>query len=289
MAGSFPDAPGLRMLWDRDGSVLVRTSADFGTLQVVHNQAMRQSINSENPGTLYNETGTEQHRGHAIIFPEVRDVHGFYPGIDASGSVNAALTFQWSANTTNGVDGSWTGVSGVNRAGITKSAMRTAINSLSITGASGIRWVTTGGSLASAVHQRGMHVYGRATVATAPDRLRLWHPTLDQEIDGAHLDYGDVPQNTQINKTVRVKNPSSTLTAEDVVLSMEALTDTTPPNVAMYEFSLDGGDTWAASAVIGDLAPGAVTGQVLVRRSTPTGAVLSLWWTRVVLSAAVWS
>jgi hypothetical protein len=129
-----------------------------------------------------------------------------------------------------------------------------------------------------------LHLYG--SPSSAPDRLRIWHPSLDQEVGGAYFDWGNVPRGAVLQRQFRVKNGRS-LTAKSVSLSVEALTEASPAVVPMYAFSLDGA-TWSSSLVLGDLAPGATSAVVTVRFTCDPTAQLGLWTQRIVATAAQW-
>jgi hypothetical protein len=291
MAGNYPDAPGARMSWDRDGSIAA-TISDAGTVSPISGAAML-SLNGEVNATnvvVHNSAGGGSRFG--ILFPELRDIIGYLVCWGGIGGEPQITTLETSVDTTNLFDGSWTTQANpysVSSAG-DKTAMRTSIDALALTGIKAIRWrVTSGGNAATDTASFfQVHLYGGPSAGQNPDRLRLWHPTLDQEIGGAHFDWGNVPRNSSADKLFRVKNNSSTLTANTITLSTDALTDTTPSVPGQHLLSLDG-TTFAATRVITSLAPGAISGSVMLRRTTPSNASLSMWWARVRASAASWA
>lgn len=289
MVGTYPDAPGQRMAYDRDGTSLVRvlysasSVSTFSGIDTMNAEAGNGVTLAS--GTNPPELGTI---GAGLIFPELRDVVGVYHGIYLAWN-NGTPTYNgmyWSPDTTNGIDGTWTLVSAPTRRSETdKVSMRNDIEAHSLTGVKGLMFRATIGSAGGRVFRARVHVYGSPSAGAAPNRLRFWDPTLDQAVTPAFFDWGDVNRSTTLTKTFRIKNPSSTLTANSVTLAVEALSDTSPTNTSAHEFSTDN-ITFASSINIGNLAPGALSSVLYVRRTTPASGVLGLWWCRLVASAA---
>lgn len=280
MAGTYPDVPGHRMAYDRDGSAgaIVETSGGVTSLS----GGDMVTINDEASGYVAMSPST---KSLAIIFPELRDVVG-YAAVYESTDGSAPSTVYTSVDTTNGYDGTW-----VNRGtfvNTTIGAGLRTIQSVTWSGIKAVRFHGAGGNFGGSNRFLAIHVFGTPASGQNPNRLRLWHPTLDQEITGAYFDWGDVPRSTALTKQFRVKNNSSTLTANSVALTREALTDTSPTNVSAHEFSTDGVN-YAGTVNIGNLAPGAISSVLTMRRTTPSTAVLSLWWARIVASASSWT
>lgn len=285
MAGSYSDVPGHRMAYDRDGTAafLIGTNGavaqkSASALTGGNDESLSTVIDNEPNST---DTGL---RRFGLIFPELRDVAGITLMGD---NYNGWGNVETSPDTTNGLDGTWTsrGSAGSFVTSHNVISMRTGIVAVSWVGTKGIRVGYYGGP--NDQRWPTMHVYGSPAAGQAASRLRFWHPTLDQEVGGAYFDWGDTPRNAVITKTFRVKNPS-TQTAHDVTLTTEALTDTTPTNVSQHAYSLDG-VTFSSSLNIGNIAPGAISPVVTVRRQVPADAALSLWWARIVASAQSWS
>jgi hypothetical protein len=269
MAGNYPDAPGHRMAYDRDGSLTLRTNVSTAAITTL-TAAQARALNDESNATLYSLDGTSSRNNFTltIMFPELRDIVGYSARMAGSFCNPAAL--DTSVNP-------WV-------QGTTVEAMRSP-SVVSFLGVKAIRFrgTTDGGS--GSYQLSHVHLYGSPSAGQAPDRLRFWNPTLNQEVAGHHADYGNVARNSVLPKTFRIKNPSATLTAYSVGLTSEALTDTVPTNVGQMEFSVNGG-AYASSVNLGDLAPGAISPIITWRRTTPAGAVLGVWWFRAVASAA---
>lgn len=121
---------------------------------------------------------------------------------------------------------------------------------------------------------QNLHLYGTYSENAASDSLVFWHPTSDSPLEMPDLDMRDTAVGTTSVKKFRLKNVSSTLSAQDVVLSKFTDIDTTPSILTQYYLSIDG-TTWLDSISIGTLAPGAVSSALWVSRNTPVNAQMS--------------
>lgn len=292
MAGFYPDVPAPRMAYDRDGTAVFKLNISSATIVEQLSNANVQATNDED-GDTYQVTGSQNTTfAMCYIFPQFRDIaayHWHYTGN------NAPSTIETSTDTTNGIDGIWTSQgAGVATASFSTVAMRTAIQSVTWNGVKAVRFrVVTGGSGGQSHLLYAMHLYGMLSAGETPDRLRMWHPTLDEPLDdntsadGAHFDWGDIQRNTSSDKTFRIKNNSATLTANSIVISQETLSDTSPTVNSQFTFS-DGG-AFAASIDIGNLAPGALSPVITKRFARPSNASLSLWTSRTVANPGSWT
>lgn len=281
MAGNYPDVPAARMAYDRDGSAGFRLSAaDSGTSTVLTSGEMS-SINDESLATYMQPSASGS--GYGIIFPELRDVTGVAVALHPSGGVASS---SWtSPDTTNGIDGTWTS-RGARTAHTSVGSLRTAIESVSWLGVKGVRFA---GDLLGSREVYGIHLYGNIASGQNPHRLRLWHPTSDIEVSGAYFDWGDIGGGSSADRTFRVKNNSSTQTANTITVSIEALTDATPSVPGQHTFSTPSVPAFTATKALGNLAPGVISEVITMRRTTASTSALSLWWARVLASAATWA
>lgn len=272
MAGSYPDPPGQRIAYDINGATGVITLSNAYVRDLT--AAELTDLNKERTGMT--STGTWNGHEVCVLLPTPYDLS------HVDGSFNnqfQTMTLQYSTDTTNGSDGTWTTI-GTGRYSNDLGAMR----SPTAVGASGVvavrfdsGWDWDAGELYR------LHLYG--TPSTPYDGVEFWHPTLDQRLDP--VDYGNVPRGNQSDLTFRVKNQSATLTANGVVLSSEILTDATPSVQDDFAFSLDG-STFTTTLDIGDVAPGAISAVVTVRKQTDADAALGLWWPRWVADPTSW-
>ena len=290
MAGTYPDVPGRRMAYDLDGTRIFRIDNANTLTELTATEA--RSLNDEstaNPLTVGGEnSGTNQ---LFFYFPEPRDLAGFFINQGGYSWGNPGVTAYVSSDTTTGLDGTWsTYVSGFGLPTGLTPVYRTSITAAASTGTRGLRFSSFIGRLNDFVTQV-VHLYGAASTGANPDRLDLWHPTSDAPVTGAYFDWGNAQQGSTLTRTFRVKNRSSTLTANSVVLdtapSNGELTPTSPTGVSQTAVSTGG--AYAATASIGSLAPGAISSVLTLRRLTAFNAQISLSAMRVRAYAASWS
>lgn len=300
MAGNYPNVPSYRMAWDRDGTAVVYFNNAGSLVQLT--SAQMTALNDEgNVSPFLVETGIGTVRHLAFIFPEARDLDAlFVAGVAAfTTSLSWNLAVLTSVDSTNGIDGTWVSLANLTPAQWIFSASnvaptdvpvraRTNIVSATVLAVKAVRftWTSlTNNTLSSFV---AAHLFGEISPAQNPNRLALWHPTLDQRITPAYFDWGNVPRSSSADRTFRVKNLSTVQTANSVRVAQEILTDTTPSVVGQHTLSVDA-VTFLAQVNVGALAPNAISGLVTLRRVTPSDAVMSVWSHRVFAEATTWS
>lgn len=288
MAGSYLDAPAPRMLYDRDGTVGLNIATGYASIVSQLSAATLLALNDET------STNAVTGNGICLIFPQLRDIRGMLiryleTGTGSSPSISGT---QWSANTTNGIDGTWAAVATIGAYGAGDPVQyRQSIQSVTLNGVKGLRWAQGGGG--ATITYRTVHLYGSLTAGETPDRIRMWHPTLDEPLDdltsadSAHLDWGDTARGTTADKTFRIKNNSATLTANSVDVSVNVPTDTSPTVASQH--TLSNGGAFAASVNIGNLTPGQISSVITLRRTTASNATLSLWTARVIVNPGSWT
>src|SRR4051794_16141924 len=98
MAGNYPDVPGPRLAYDRDGSIGFQIDTDTNTVTVLTSGEL-QTLNDEADSSF----SARAHASHAsytgIIFPELRDIDAYFIGTDGGSGV---YTLQTSPDTTSG-------------------------------------------------------------------------------------------------------------------------------------------------------------------------------------------
>lgn len=99
------------------------------------------------------------------------------------------------------------------------------------------------------------------------DELAFWHPTDDAEASEALLAWGTVARSSSDDLRLRVRNLSGVYWARDVIIAVAepGAQTLTRPVADQHLLSVDG-HTFAATAAIGDLAPQAISGQLVLRR-----------------------
>lgn len=273
MAGSYVDAPGFQFQPDLDGSVgFLHSSGGIVVMSNANLKGWTDSLSGQ-PGGGYTYGG--------LVFPQLRDVTGFSVKFPFT---NAYLV-QTSPDTTNGLDGTWTtrvsGISGSEWSPFPTPGYRNQFRgpggvseaSLPYNAIKSIRFSYTGWGGDTTWY--GCRLYGNITAGEQVDRLRLWHPTLNQEIGYADLDFANTPRGGTYTKTFRVKNNSATLTANTILVSRELnLADGSPSLLTTLLLDL-AGSGYAATQTITSLAAGAISGVLTLRHQPPsqTGAI----------------
>jgi hypothetical protein len=286
----YPAPPGRRMAYDRDGSIGVFnfTLGNLAGFPQIYSAAEMQASNSEANNIVGNYGGAGFHNTETyftIIFPELRDLVGYFLAMfsDTAGHTSSSpADLSTSANTTNGIDGTWitraanpTFVLSAN--GISPT-YRSSITTLSVPGIKAIRF----NSLSTFFNPlySNFHLYGAPSAGQDPDSLRFWLPTTDAELS-APLDLGDMRQGDIQVQSFRIHNNSSTKTASGITVSAEISTDASPSLTSQYQFSTDN-VTFSPFISIPSLAPGATSSVLYVRYSVASNAQLSVWDLRMV-------
>jgi hypothetical protein len=283
MAGNYMDAPSYRLAYDRDGSVAVKlTSA--GSMQVLSATDL-QLLNDEGETGLAMST----QRRLAIVFPVPVDLNSVFIALNSN---NATLQVETSKDSTTGADGTWDSniIADVYLRDV-RPHYRLAANLKSFLPSAvsqEVRAVRFSFSDNVSLTFKGIHLYGAISSSATADRLAFWQPATDAEVGPAHFDWGNVPRGTSADKSFRLKNLSSTLTATDIDVFAEALTPGTPSVAGMRLFSLNG-TTWTSTVNIASLAPGAISPVIYVRRVVPTNAQVSVWTARIIADVGSWA
>jgi hypothetical protein len=288
----LPTPPGMRVAYHEDGSLIVGWYPGL-TGPVTLNNTQARNLNSFTGASLY---GHNVDQGSSLIlacvFPEQRDLKGLYLTFshDANDKVGDIYT---SVDTTNGQDGTWVD-SGVD---ITapqllncQATYRTGITTVSVNGVRGVRVqnLAPGRSFVTTAYVSNFHVYADTLAATASDRLQLWHPTLDQPITVTDFDAGDVQRGSSTDKTFRLKNVSVALTAQGSGVTVGISGDSSPSLLTQVLVSNDG-TNFAATASVGDLAPGALSSVLTVRYNISMSQPLGAWSPYILPTVTSWA
>ncbi len=284
MAGSYPDVLAPKIFYESDG-----TFVHFVAGEVITEYSTAQKIlmNDESMGTVYDSGVANQlsQKKFVLTFPEHRDILGCV--LSAYGNWNGISGFSTSPDTTNGIDGVWTNVAGGNTGTVSAPSFRT-INAVNWTNVKGLRFFINATGDAGRQAFQGLHIYGYPTSLAGLDRLLFWHPTINQALGAADLDFGNVVRLTNPTKAFRIKNNSTTLTANSIVISQAELTVPNPTIVSQTLFD-NAGAGYVAAPNIGNLSPGAISGVITQRFSPVTNAVISAWRQRVQAVAGSWT
>lgn len=280
------NAPDHRLAYDRDGTVMVTYTA--GSVVTTRTQAETALVNADDNTGFTLPTGTV---GLGLIFPIPMDLTAMFIAISNSSN---PVTVQVSPDSTNGIDGTWYGVSlaGLARVRNTLPNYRDASQIDYPAGAAtlGVRAVRlTWPSSVYGYVLYSWHLYASPSASATKDRLAIWHPTLDERVSPTYFDWGNVPRSTSQDLSFRIKNLSTDLTANTISVYTEALSPGTPSVAGMHTISQTGGSSFLPSISIPSLAPGAISPVYILRRVVPTNAQLSVWSARLAADVTSWT
>lgn len=297
MAGLYPDIPGTRFALDQDGTVMKwrNFTTGSGWTDITGSIAETQKVNTANYSEIPTPTGGNYIQA-SLAFPEARSLTGMYihfGTLDTRGGV-ANFVWEYSIDTTDGTDGTWTAFTVTfanfsmhnNLSQTSKPYYRSDIATFSLVNVKGIRarW-NESPAYNTNTRMCVWHVYGSRPL-TGVDRLAFWHPSSDQAIAAAALDFGDIAQGSSVTRQYRIKNLSASLTASSITVQVSDLL----PEYSGTGLQVSSDNvTYQASVSIGNLAPGSISSVLYVRRTVAAGEATTQRQARLLANAAAWS
>lgn len=286
MAGNYPDAPSWRMAYDRDGSIGGKISPSNEITQF--SSAVMQQLNDETDGVAVEIADRSETAYLFVLFPEIRDVDAVFT---RNGTNDGAHLVEWqvSEDTTNGLDGTWVTLLSATPSikGSVIPGYRSPLSATAL-GVRAVRIKATPGGSTTRWEPSAVHLYGERSPGQALNALELWHPSSDEKLPPAWLDWGNTPRGSSEDRTFRVKNVSTVSTAQAVRVAFDVLTDGAPSVPGQHLLSYGGG-SFLAQVNVGDLAPGAISGPVTLRRVSASDAQLGLFAFRVFAEPDAWA
>ena len=274
MAGTYPDVPGVRIPYNLDGS-LVKIAATVsnsdtainGSWTAVSGGDTSNMTDGQNSSSYAISLGPYSGKMLAIAFPQPINITGHnILAVNSTGSQGTQLYY--STDTTDGTDGTWSASQPSNQdSTVSPVTFRniTSINWVSVRGIRLFAWYNSGSSGIITIYDYGL--YGTWT----PTTLAGWHPTLDQQIGGADLDFGDIALGTVHTKSFRIKNGRG-LQANTVTIS-STMGETQTRSGLLFS---DDNTNWATSIVVPSIAAGAISPVLYVKRTVGAGETPSL-------------
>lgn len=286
MAGSYPDAPSRRFAWDADGSVGVVFQPAFPP--ETFSAASKAELNDEDAVQVDIFSNASAGLYCAVLFPELREVDGFFFALGGDGSgTSATAAVQASTNTTNGRDGSWATVAAsynyVRNPSLSSYRSPTSANESNRRGVR-FHWAAWDHSGTTVDEPVSLHLYGTFAAGETPDRLLFIDETTGLEYT-APVDYGDTPRGSSEDRELRIRNNSASLTANTIQYTAE---DLYRGAASWYTFTLPGGATFQSTQQVASLAPATSSGIITARRITPASA-LQLYAARWKVNVGSWS
>ena len=271
MAGSYPDVPGPRIMYDLDGTnVYWHVGAFDPPIQLT--SAQISTMNDESDSTYFTMEAGLEWRYLVFIFPVAMTIKGIFTATnDQVGIV------EYSTDSTNGMDGSWsTLVSNMPDYTTNYPYYRSDIQTLNVNNIKSIRlycgtWF--------GLEVKSVHLYGYPTSSTGT-RLEFWKTDESARLDPAAFDFGDTPQGSTASVAFKVKNVSSTLTANNVYIGIQVATDFSPSLYSQYTVNSNGGP-FDQTASVGGIAPSSFSPTCILKRNTSASGALGLHALRV--------
>jgi hypothetical protein len=266
---------------------MIYRNASGSLVDVSANMADMNDHDNTNALIVSSESSMAANRHLTFVFPELRNIDGYFiHAIQANGSfvIEAVET---SVDTVDGSGGTWTQAAATwTDASSLSPTWRNSITPLSASGIKGLRfrytWTTT--SSGRQIEWRAIHLYGSVVAGQNPNRLRAWHPTLDQEVGAAYFDFADIAQGTQLTKQFRLRNDSATLTANNITLSQDSVNG----GGMGLTFSSDG-TNFSSSILISTIAPNSNSSVLYVRRSVGAAEAIQLRASLIKAIASSWT
>lgn len=276
----YTPAPAHRMLWDVDGTRMRKYGpsawSEYGFVEI-------EALNDEDGATTVTDTVATA-TSYVVYFPEKRDLAAIFLSLSLATPGNEVyVEVQTSTNTTNGVNGTW--VTRVASSPVSASQWGTSPTNyrspkkVAAFGIRAVRLVMSAAVPASGWILNSLHLYGVPSAGANPDRLEVWHPTLDERVSPTYFDWGKSPRGSSADRTFRVKNLSPSRRASAIMVYCDALTDTYP-SVA-YQHYVAMGSVFANSLTIASLEPGRISPVITLRRITPSDATMGVWSPRL--------
>lgn len=275
MAGTYSDVPGVRIPYNLDGSMVKLATTVYwndptisSSWVAVSNGDVSNMVDGSN-STFYSFThGVYSGRMLSIAFPQPINItgHNIIAPV-TNGSIGSSLYY--STDTNDGTDGSWSTAQPSNQDVTVSPATFRNITSVNWAGVKGVRFFSFYNGSGSTWYQ---YLYDFGLYGTwTPGTLAGWHPTLDQQIGGADLDFGDIALGTVHTKTFRIKNGRG-LQANTVTVT-STMGETQTRSGLLFS---DDNTNWATSIILPSIAAGAISPILYVKRTVGAGETPSL-------------
>jgi hypothetical protein len=286
VAGYYADVPGNRFAIDQDGTYIALKNNSTGVITDISSNA--NLFNDEDNDYFEFGSYAEISTDLIIYFPEARDLSGYFLNFDRNNPSPGQSYY--STDTTDGQDGTWVPLANpflYYYGGNILPNYRTQIKPLSLSGVKGLRFTFTphnsGYNQYLITRLYAIHIYGQIQPGANDNRLAFWDQGLGQECGGGYFDFGDLAQGQTSTKTFRLKNLSSTLTANNItVASVDVSTG------MQVTFSTDG-TNFSNNLVVGSLAPGTVSSTLYCKTTVDIAEPIRVEAAHMSATAATWS
>lgn len=297
MAGNYPDAADRRIPYDIDGTVVYvcggsHTDPNLNTMLFKGSTALRDTQDEDSDEIFFNTNGPilPDNQDFAVfIFPQPMDLRAAYYVL--SGADPYVINVKYSTDTTNGIDGTWSTLhaDGEGTGGGTETGYRTHYVEFVANAARAVTWQVPRGTNLNKGRAYTFHLYGKISAGYTPDRIKVIDYDAAAEFTKVH-DWGDTPRGITLEKTFKLENASTSLTANNVKLNFDDLT-----YVADTWHTLkDWGGSFSTGFTITSISPSATypansSEYITMRLTIPSTEQLSLRAPRMVIATSSWT
>ncbi len=269
----YPTLPGRRFEYDvGGGSVYYGNDTNNITTALTSEQMALLNGNGNSSAVISRDVYMiEVIRTIWVFLPERYVVAGLgmIHKVNTSGTGVCSISVAGSADSTNGLDGTWINATLPNGAiplnMIDDDVWRDSIQPCTFSEAIKVLRVRYFAPYDNGDYSRvfiyALHIYGVKAAGEVPDDILF----LDDDASGdpefiRDLDFGDRQEGTTVTHRIKLRNSSTTKIANNLTLS---LID------ADFTFSMDEGATWVTGATITSLAPQGTSSSILIRNTIP--------------------
>ena len=267
----YPTLPGRKFEYDVGGGSVYHGNDINDITTALTTEQMAALNGTGNVNVVISATGWHSAIKTVWIFlPEKYVVAGLglLHNMWSTSSPTRSITVAASADSTNGLDGTWIDATLPNGAIPTvmmdDDQWRDSIQPCTFSEAVKvirIRYSVTDYNDENYVRIYAIHIYGVKAAGQVPDDILF----LDDDVSGdpefiRDLDFGDRPEGTTVTHRIKLFNSSTTKIANNLTLS---LID------ADFTFSMDEGATWVTGATITSLAPQGTSSSIIIKNTIP--------------------
>ena len=312
MAGSWPDTPSRKIAYHADGTVVVGryppdgapyenfypwdpTSTGLEELNDLDFSDIDQDwANGRFPAIPSNAADPTNKRAETCwIFPELRDIYGYAFVLHGQNNgIGGPGEYTWyiSADTTNGVDGTWTNIGDFDETNLTTGnypeAWRESQIMFYYPAARAMRCLGVAGFFTGGpTVWRAAFLFGVIAAGETPDRILFIDDYTGLEFTGP-MDWGDVPRGSELEWDIYLLNNSATLTANTMTLDMKTLYDVSDTWYSMNEAGGAFGSTISVSSMAAGARYPTGTDVITIKLEVPDDQPLSIYEAFLELSAA---
>lgn len=291
--GFYLNPPSRRMAYDGDGTICFYFSTSDNIVHEFSEDNQRLMNGEANTSILdFGQFSPTKYLG--FVFPEFRDITHMYVNSTAGNYVGAfSSRWEYSVDTTNGVDGNWTASSSFTCPVETTNPNYRDVNVYPMPNVKAVRMLCPGAPVLVDRNVSNVHLYGYKHAGETPHRIDFCDSAgVELLID---TDYGDQARNTErVWNTINtwnqssglyLKNRSTSKLATDISLSFENLTGTMIEDLALSEDQI----IWSSSISILELQPGEIYGPIYVKHSLEVDDQVGVRASRLKLDVEDWS